>query len=183
LVCESWVPEIRLNVAGSRERVGAWEVAFTITASAVRAVTVTVGSATQEVIVGASWQRYVVALPQSAGTSPSVLFGIGKDNASDLWLDGIHAYRGNPNVFRRDFDHGAVVVNMTGQPAVVGLEAGAFRQLTGCQDERRRVRERKRHDRTPRRVDPLGGSGGIVSVRALEGQRVSASGRRRDCSV
>lgn len=38
-----------------------------------------------------------------------------------------------PNVFRRDFDHGIVLVNSSDEPATVAL-GGTFRHLTGTAD-------------------------------------------------
>jgi hypothetical protein len=117
---------------------GCVTVAFAAKASAVRNITVTIAGATQEVVVDPSWRRYVVVLPVAAGTTPKIEFDIGKDNVDQLWLDGVHAYAGNADVFRRDFASGTVIVNMTRRQVTVNIDANAYKRIDatagGCQD-------------------------------------------------
>jgi hypothetical protein len=107
---------------------------FAAKASAVRAVSIAAGAASQEVIVGTAWQRYVVVLPVTAG-SQSISLDFGRDNETDLWLDDVHAFAGNADVLRRDFANGSVIVNMTQDTVTVDLGAAAgLRRIVGCED-------------------------------------------------
>ena len=50
-----------------------------------------------------------------------------------VWLDSVYVFEGNPNVFRRDFDNGIVVVNATPSSKTVNLD-GTFKRIKGTQD-------------------------------------------------
>ena len=50
-----------------------------------------------------------------------------------VWLSAVSLQRGDPNVWRRDFAHGTVLLNATATPQTVMLGPG-YRRLLGTQD-------------------------------------------------
>jgi hypothetical protein len=111
---------------------GQYTLAFAVRATTLRTITVNVGGVEQQFIVGPTWARHVATFDLPAGTT-SVSFEVGREN-TDVWIDAVYLVRGNVDVFRRDFEHGAVVVNATASPVTVHLETGAFRRFIGQQD-------------------------------------------------
>ena len=79
-----------------------------------------------------TWRLFEVS-GVATGTDPEAVihFGLGEVTGS-VWLDGMRLQRGNPNVWRRDYEGGIVIVNATGSQQEVSL-GGNFRKIRGTQ--------------------------------------------------
>lgn len=49
-------------------------------------------------------------------------------------FDGVHVFAGNADLFRRDFEHGAVIVDHSRDARTVPVRAGVFARLRAAQD-------------------------------------------------
>jgi hypothetical protein len=79
------------------------------------------------------WQKF--ELPVAAVTNDQkarLVFGLGRDTSS-VWLDEISLREGNANVWRRDYDHGIVIVNATATTVTIPLES-TYIKINGLQD-------------------------------------------------
>jgi len=82
--------------------------------------------------VDTSWQRYEVSAVATAdGDGAAFFFGLGEATGT-LWLDDVRFQAGSRNVWRRDYEHGIVLVNATYTPQTIPLE-GVFRKIRGSQ--------------------------------------------------
>jgi hypothetical protein len=91
-----------------------------------------------EVPVTPVWQQ--VTVPFTANTTASdasIQLLLGTATGS-VWLDGIQLAERPPDVYRRDFTHGAVLLNGTDDVQTVPLEAG-FSRIYGDQAPRHQV--------------------------------------------
>jgi hypothetical protein len=109
-----------------------YTIAFAARASAYREIGVVLGSESEEITLGPEWRRYVVAFRQSKTQSSTLTFQVGREN-SQVWLDSVHVFEGNVNVFRRDFENGIVLANATPVSRTVHL-GGTFLRINGTQD-------------------------------------------------
>jgi hypothetical protein len=83
--------------------------------------------------VSTEWQKYEIAGTSSGSDNQAqIIFGLGQINGS-VWLDGIVVQEGNKNLWRRDYEHGIVLVNATAESASIPLN-GAFQKINGTQD-------------------------------------------------
>lgn len=78
-----------------------------------------------------TWRRYQVTTTGQLGTA-RIQFRVG-GTPGDVWLDDIHFQRGAPNVYRRDFDYGIVLVNPANRSWDVALEK-KYRRILGSRD-------------------------------------------------
>jgi Carbohydrate binding domain/Hypothetical glycosyl hydrolase family 15 len=79
-----------------------------------------------------SWQQYSASFTAPATISPvRIQFNLAQA-AGTIWIDNTTFQQGNPNIWRRDFTHGTVLVNGTGTPQTVTLPAG-YRRIAGTQ--------------------------------------------------
>jgi hypothetical protein len=89
----------------------------------------------KEVAINTQWREYSVAFEASeTSTDARIQFFCGSD-VGDVWLDDVQLVEHPPDVFRRDFERGVVVLNGTHEPVTVPLEAGLSR-LQGDQAPR-----------------------------------------------
>lgn len=80
--------------------------------------------------ITSEWKRYQVRLkPTQSASGVSMIFNMGLATG-DVWLDDIHAQLGVTSVYRRDFDHGMVVLNPSESMQVVQLEK-SFKKILG----------------------------------------------------
>lgn len=79
--------------------------------------------------VDATWRQYQVVLRPTTSLSAPLTIFLGLQTG-DLWLDDVHFQRGVSNVWRRDFQNGAVFVNPTELSMTVPLET-QFRRILG----------------------------------------------------
>ncbi|MEA5079172.1 MAG: carbohydrate binding domain-containing protein [Anaerolineaceae bacterium] len=79
------------------------------------------------------WQTFTLPLAAEGNDSAAQLhFGLGKQVAN-IWLGDVSLKQGNADVYRRDFEHGIVLVNATRQAVTLQL-GGEFRKINGQQD-------------------------------------------------
>jgi len=117
------------NLAGGT----GYTVTFSARAEKYRTINVAVGSEPAvRIPVGPAWRRYVIGFQQATAQSTSLRFLLGKEN-SDVWLDSVYVFRGNANVFRRDFEHGVVLANATPETRTIAVGSG-LRRIKGTQD-------------------------------------------------
>jgi hypothetical protein len=81
--------------------------------------------------IGTTWKRYQVLFDGTAG-SVKLEFRLGA-SPGDVWLDDVHFQRGAPNIYRRDFEYGVVLVNPANRTWDVALER-TFRRISGTRD-------------------------------------------------
>ncbi|MGI8431561.1 MAG: hypothetical protein ACR2MW_04620 [Chthoniobacterales bacterium] len=117
-----------INVA-SRDT---YTLCFAVRSSQVREFGVQFGTGKMQTIVsGPDWLSHTLTFETDAGdTKISFYFGSEK---SHVWLDEIYLLKGNPDIFRRDFDNGTVFVNATSVSRTVSPD-GTFRRIRGTQD-------------------------------------------------
>ncbi len=79
------------------------------------------------------WQQYRLTFTPAASASTLVLqLDVGQ-SAGTVWLDAVSFAPGDPNVWRRDFAHGTVLLNGTNAAQTVVLGPG-YRRIAGTQD-------------------------------------------------
>ncbi len=89
--------------------------------------------ASQEFTLDGHWRRYRVTFTPTASESDlAAQFNLGAAPGT-VWLSAVSLQRGDPNVWRRDFAHGTVLLNATASPRTVVLGPG-YRHLLGMQD-------------------------------------------------
>jgi hypothetical protein len=109
-----------------------YTVCFAVKSSRIREFGVQFGNgAVQTILSDTSWKSHVLTSPADAGNN-TLTFYLGRES-SDIWLDEIYLFKGNPDVFRRDFENGTVFVNATSVPRTVSTN-GTFRRIKGTQD-------------------------------------------------
>ncbi len=105
---------------------------FAVKSSRVREFGVQFGSGKiQTIISGPSWQSHTLTFETDAGDN-TISFYLGRES-SNVWFDEIYLFKGNPDVFRRDFDNGTVFVNATSVSRTISTN-GIFRRIKGTQD-------------------------------------------------
>jgi hypothetical protein len=91
------------------------------------------GDVSQTQPIGTAWQRFQVRLlVRSSASTASLRFDLGQ-TVGNVWLDGIHVQTGVTSVYRRDFDHGLVLVNPAMSDQDVMLER-PFKKIRGTVD-------------------------------------------------
>jgi len=89
--------------------------------------------ASQEFTLDRQWRRYRVTFtPTASESNLAAQFNLAAAPGT-VWLSAISLQRGDPNVWRRDFAHGTVLLNATATPRMVVLGPG-YRHLLGTQD-------------------------------------------------
>jgi hypothetical protein len=83
----------------------------------------------QKVFTSPAWRRIVVTATAESAGSRSLILEIGRES-SEIWIDDVHAFEGNVDILRRDYEHGIVVLNATGAAATVDL-GGTFLRILG----------------------------------------------------
>ena len=79
------------------------------------------------------WQQFELPITSLGDDRQArLLFGVGSA-AGSVWLDEISLQEGNNDVWRRDFEHGIVLVNATSQAVTVPL-GGSYAKIDGKQD-------------------------------------------------
>jgi hypothetical protein len=109
-----------------------YTIAFSARASKARQVRVSLGTFADEFMVGPEWRRYVISFQQTKSQSRPLFFYLGREN-TQVDLDSVYVFRGNVNVFRRDFEHGIAVANATPVTRTIAL-GGTFQKIDGDQD-------------------------------------------------
>jgi hypothetical protein len=85
-----------------------------------------------QISIGASWKLYSATFPAAATANDGRLeFWVG-DVAGNIWLDGVQFSKAPPQVYRRNFTNGVVLLNGMSTPQTVTLGAG-FKRFSGAQ--------------------------------------------------
>jgi hypothetical protein len=105
-----------------------YTLAFAVKSSEARTIKVAIGGQDEELFIPASWSRQVFTFKASS-TKTSLRFNVGHEN-TDLWIDSVYLFKGNADVFRRDFDNAVVIVNATPSSRTVDL-GGTFQRIQG----------------------------------------------------
>ena len=107
-----------------------YTLAFAARATEMREVGASIGSNTfQKFMLKNTWRRYVVTVKAKKTASERISFSVGQEN-TPVWLDDVYLFAGNADVFRRDFNNAAVIVNATHSQRTVNL-GGNFRRIQG----------------------------------------------------
>jgi len=86
--------------------------------------------ATRTVSIGSTWKQYQVILTPSSSAQSALHLYLARGGAGDVWLDDVHFQQGATNLYRRDFEHGSVLVNPASTPLQVPLGRD-FRRIRG----------------------------------------------------
>ncbi len=86
----------------------------------------------QAVDVGTTWKQYQVQVNVTATCQLNLQLQFGSE-AGDVWVDDVHMQAGASSVYRRDFQHGTVLVNNTTSTSTINL-GQSFQRLLGTQD-------------------------------------------------
>ncbi len=86
----------------------------------------------QQVTLGPTWQPYTVTFEANATVSDARIQFFAGAVTGTVWLDNVQLRLHPPDVLRRDYTNGTVLLNGTSQPQTVTLGAG-FRRLQGNQ--------------------------------------------------
>jgi hypothetical protein len=90
------------------------------------------------VAVGAAWQTFTITFEANETASDARLgFELGAA-AGSVWIDGVSVLDHPTDIFRRDFERGAVLLNGSRSPQVVTVAAG-LQRLSGSQAPRYQV--------------------------------------------
>lgn len=86
----------------------------------------------QKVTLGTTWRRYQAVITATGSGSAGLQFFLGQV-ASQVWLDDVHFQQGITNVYRRDFQHGLVLVNPWSVSIDVAL-GRSYQRILGVAD-------------------------------------------------
>jgi hypothetical protein len=118
----------------------AYRISFWMRATAPRSVTIAAVNAfngaddwAQLVYPTTNWQHYDLDFPAPPGNVVAELqFRLG-GAAVDTWIDDVHFTESDLTLYRRDFEHGIVLVNPTATPLTVVLNQ-SYRRILGNVD-------------------------------------------------
>ena len=86
----------------------------------------------QRLAITTNWQQYPVTFGANETVSDARLQFFLGETTGTVWLDDVRLTQSPPQVYRRDFNRGIVLLNATRQARDITLESG-FRRLTGSQ--------------------------------------------------
>ncbi len=105
---------------------------FAVKSSQVREFGVQFGGGTMQTIVSdPRWKSHTVTFEADEGDN-TVNFYLGRES-SEMWFDEVYLFKGDADVFRRDFENGTVFVNGTATRQTIDTN-GKFRRIKGTQD-------------------------------------------------
>jgi hypothetical protein len=123
------------NVRSKRLTVRAgtsYTVAVAMRSSADREVLVSLGNDSARLPLSSEWRRYVFTLRPTNSGKTTLKFSVGMES-DPVWLDSVYVFKGDANVFRREFDRGLALANATPEPKTVVVGPG-YRRISGTQD-------------------------------------------------
>ncbi len=86
-----------------------------------RLIRASVGGISEQYMITPEWTRNVMTFTATQTRGYRIAFDVGMDS-TPVWIDSVYLFEGNADVFRRDFEGGAVVVNATARERVVELD-------------------------------------------------------------
>ena len=79
------------------------------------------------------WQQFTFTAPSMGSDKQArLIFGLGKTTGT-IWLDDVLLQTARPDIYRRDFEHGIVLVNASTDQVTIPL-GGTFKKINGTQD-------------------------------------------------
>jgi hypothetical protein len=91
------------------------------------------GLAFQTFALSGTWQKYTVTFTASSTLSPvRIQFDLAQA-VGTIWIDNVSFQEGDPNLWRRDFTNGTVLLNGTSTAQTVAVGPG-YRRIAGSQD-------------------------------------------------
>jgi hypothetical protein len=121
-----------------------YEVVFRARSDRARAITVSAQKGSPDwrfyglchrLSIGPGWQEYRIRFTATESTTDSrIQFWIGEETGT-VWLDGVGLYARGPDVYRREFSNGLVLLNASRVSQTIEVGAG-YRRLTGNQAPR-----------------------------------------------
>ena len=106
-----------------------YTLAFAAKASDIRIIQVAMGNQSELMDIADTWVRRVFTFTAPSTGNYQLKFSVGRES-TDVWIDEIYLFKGNADVFRRDFDNAVVVVNATPSARTVDL-GGTFERILG----------------------------------------------------
>ena len=86
----------------------------------------------QRLAITTNWQTYTATFTANESVSDArIQFFLGETSGT-VWLDDVRLCQSPPEVYRRDFNNGIVLLNATPEPRDISLDAG-FHRLSGSQ--------------------------------------------------
>jgi hypothetical protein len=118
-----------------------YDVAFWAKSSATRNITLSALKSSdgsikygllEHVAIGTEWQEYMVSFEATATASDAKLqFSLG-ETSDNVWLDDVRMNERPPDVYRREFTNGLVLLNATHETQTINVGSG-FSRLVGSQ--------------------------------------------------
>lgn len=102
---------------------------FSAKATEHRQIRSNVGGNSEIFQITPNWTRHVMTFVAGTTKNHILSFDVGRDS-TPVWIDSVHLFEGNADVFRRDFDGGIVVVNATDRERTVDL-GETFQRIQG----------------------------------------------------
>jgi len=128
-----------LNVSGASLRGPSFDmvkgktytIAFAAKAKEMREILIQLDWSDQQGIylVPEKWSRFVFTMKAGSSGSFRPIISLGREE-TEIWFDDFYVFEGDPNVFRRNFENGIVIVNATPDTQTVDLE-GKFYRIKG----------------------------------------------------
>ena len=86
----------------------------------------------QQVAIDTAWQPYTATFEANATVNDSRIQFMVVETTGTVWLDDVHLTVHPPDVYRREFSHGLVLLNATREAQSIHIGPG-YRRLTGNQ--------------------------------------------------
>jgi hypothetical protein len=118
----------RLNVQANQP----YTAAFALRSSVPRDIRIALGDAAVRLPVGTKWRRYVITLTPKTNSATALKFNTGRE-PTYVWVDSVYLFKGDANVFAREFEHGMVLANATASSRTIAVGSN-FRRIKGTQD-------------------------------------------------
>ena len=118
----------RLSVSAGQS----YTVAVSLRSNTHREVRVALGNDTTRLPLSPRWRRYVFTLRPTRNETTTLRFAVGMEDAP-IWIDSVHVFKGDANVFKREFDRGLVLANATPKSKTIKVGSG-YRRIAGNQD-------------------------------------------------
>ena len=117
-------------------------------------IAVSLGPTEQNILVSPDWARHVLTFTVTKSGKYNLGFLVGRES-SNVLIDDVYVFKGDADVFQRDFTNGTIFVNATPNPVTIQLSA-VYQRIKGTQDpiNNGAIGLRLDHDRRLRFGDP-----------------------------
>lgn len=92
--------------------------------------------AKQDFILGTTWQQYTLTVTAQTTDSTAIRANFNfAAQTGTVWIDAVTLQEGDPNLWKRDYEHGTVIVNATATSQTYNLPRGnTYTKINGTQD-------------------------------------------------